>query len=139
MLVSRKCDYAIRALVYLAGKPVTACSSIREISEHEDIPREFAAKILKGLKVAGFLRSVKGVHGGYVLSKDPDEISLYEIITAMEGPLGFNLCVTGNSGKNCSRSETCPMHTFWESLQNDVANVLKNKTITPFVVQGKEP
>lgn len=133
MLISRKSDYALRALVYIAGKPENTCSSIREIAEHEDIPREFAAKILKGLTIAGFLRSQKGVHGGYSLVKNPEEITLYHVISALEGPLGFNLCVSEDDSKDCERSDFCLMRGFWSELQEGVVKALKNQTITPFV------
>jgi Rrf2 family protein len=127
MKISRKSDYALRAVLFIARQPSDSRSSINAIAESERVPRDFLAKILKELTRAEILKSYQGVHGGYQLARPSAQVSLLDVIEAMDGPLGLNLCVRGD-GCDCDHTERCAMHPFWKKLQAQVRSSLKNET-----------
>jgi Rrf2 family iron-sulfur cluster assembly transcriptional regulator len=112
MQLSRKADYALRAIRHISGLPKGKLGSINSIAEAEAIPREFLAKILKDLTRAGILVSFQGVTGGYRLSKQPKEITFLDVIEAIDGPIHLNLC-TEQGNCACERSSKCDMKEFW--------------------------
>lgn len=124
MHISRKSDYALRALAYIAGQKPEKKSSISEIAEAEAIPRDFLAKILKELTRAGILKSFQGVTGGYQLSKPRETVSFLDVLEAMEGPLQVNLCAGSDVDCGCSRFSTCTMKTFWDEVQDNLKKTL---------------
>ncbi len=114
MQLSRKADYALRAIRFLSCQPKGKLGSINAIAASEAVPREFLAKILKDLTRSGLLQSFQGVTGGYKLSRNPKDISFLDVIEAIEGPVHINLCTEGE-GKSCSCDQVanCGMHNFW--------------------------
>jgi len=112
MQLSRKADYALRAVRHLTNIPKGKLASINAIAEAEQIPREFLAKILKDLTRAGVLVSFQGVTGGYRLSKNSKDVSFLDVIEAIEGPIHINLCTEGDRC-SCEQVGTCTMHDFW--------------------------
>ena len=113
MRLSRKSDYALRAVKHLANLPTGKLGSINSVSAAESIPREFLAKILKDLTRSGILVSYQGVTGGYRLSKTPKDVTFLHVIEAIDGPMHLNLC-TEDSGCRCEQFKTCQMKAFWE-------------------------
>ncbi|MEK9637503.1 MAG: Rrf2 family transcriptional regulator, partial [Acidimicrobiaceae bacterium] len=87
MRVSTRGDYAARALLSLALHSETSPTSVREIAERTVLPQPYLEQILLALKGAGLVRSKRGVGGGYVLARDPEDIKLSEIIRAVDGPI----------------------------------------------------
>ncbi|MFH2036793.1 MAG: Rrf2 family transcriptional regulator [Candidatus Zixiibacteriota bacterium] len=116
MRLSRKSDYALRAVMHFAGLPKNKLASIGEVAEAQNIPREFLAKILKDLTWANILISYQGVTGGYRLSKPAKDVTFLNVIEAMDGPVTLNLCVADD--KNCSHSKDCKMRGFWMKQQD---------------------
>ena len=111
MQLSRKADYALRAVMHFAGMPKGKLASIGTVAKAQKIPREFLAKILKDLTWAGILVSYQGVTGGYRLSRPAREISFLDVIEAMEGPIALNLCTQDNC--ECDHFPDCKMRDFW--------------------------
>ncbi len=130
MKISRKADYALRAVVFLSRQPEDKRSSINEIAESEEIPRDFLAKILKDLTRAQILRSYQGVRGGYRLAKEPSKINMLEVIEAMDGPIGVSQAMR-------DKTDYAGMYPFWNQLQNDVMKSLANKSIDSFIAARK--
>src|ERR687884_2327145 len=85
--VSTRGDYATRALLSLALHGSERPTSVKEIAERTNLPQPYLEQILLSVKGAGLVRSKRGVGGGYVLARPPDEITLAQIVTAVEGPL----------------------------------------------------
>lgn len=112
MRLSRKSDYALRAVRHLATLPKGKLGSINSISAAEKIPREFLAKILKDLTRAGLLVSYQGVTGGYRLAILPKEVSFLDVIEAIDGPIHLNLC-TEQKNCRCEEFDKCQMKDFW--------------------------
>ncbi len=126
MRLSRKSDYALRAVRHLSNLPQGKLGSINSISEAESVPREFLAKILKDLTRGGLLVSYQGVTGGYRLSRSPKEITMLDVIEAIDGPVHLNLCTEGkNCG--CSQYETCQMRQFWEDQEKKFKTALERQ------------
>src|SRR5512145_1035583 len=93
MQVTREGDYGIRSVLYLARQPLKKVCFINEISEEYKIPRSFLAKILQKLVKAKVVRSYRGVKGGFSLARPPKEISVLDVLVAIEGKMSLNLCV----------------------------------------------
>ncbi len=117
MRLSRKSDYALRAIRHISKLPKGKLGSINSIAEAESVPREFLAKILKDLTRGGILVSYQGVKGGYTVARDPKEISFLNVIEAIDGPLHLNLC-TEPDGCNCPQYDTCELRIFWEHQES---------------------
>jgi len=124
MQISRKSDYALRAMVYIAAWEDNKVCSINEIAEAEQVPREYLAKILKELSLQGFLHSYKGIHGGYRLAKDRPKITFLDIIEAMQGKIAVNDCIRHSNSDSCGRKPGCAMHSFWKAEQARVTESL---------------
>src|SRR5262245_3638592 len=92
--VSRKVDYALRAVIHLANEEANArACSVAEIAARERIPRQFLEKIVQQLIHTGLVRSRRGPHGGYVLGRPAHQMAFRDVIESVEGPLSLNVCV----------------------------------------------
>lgn len=107
MRISRKAEYALRALTAMARKPPSATSQIEELASSEHIPLKFLEQILLTLKKAGLLRSRRGVGGGYQLDLPAARISLADILTAIDGPFQPMSCTPSEPGKNLKTACDC--------------------------------
>ncbi len=123
MRLSRKADYALRAVMHFASLPKGKLASIGDVAEAQAIPREFLAKILKDLTWAEILVSFQGVTGGYRLSRPPKSITFLDVIEAMDGQVRLNLCCEDTH--DCSHSKGCPMRDFWAKEQDHYIKALK--------------
>ncbi|MDA8098038.1 MAG: Rrf2 family transcriptional regulator [Nitrospiraceae bacterium] len=126
MLVTRKTDYAVRCILYLA-QANEQVANVTEVSRQMHIPKTFLAKIFQKLSKAGLVDSIRGMNGGFRLAKKPAEISLLDIMHAIQGPLGINVCAVNS--KKCVRSAFCSVHPFWVKLRQDVNRQLQDQTI----------
>src|SRR5690242_3221702 len=114
MQVTREGDYGIRSVLYLARQPFKKVSFVNEISEEYKIPRSFLAKILQKLVKAKIVRSYRGVKGGFSLAKQSRDITVLEVLEAIEGRLALNICLADK--KKCNFSKHCPTHFLWANV-----------------------
>jgi Rrf2 family protein len=133
MQITRQADYAVRAILFLAQMGPDKKAATSQIAEKQDIPLSFLAKIIAQLSVAGLLQTMRGARGGVALARDPDEISLLEVIEAIDGPIQLNECVSGVY--QCS-IEDCPVHSIWVDAQEDLVSRLKTTTFGQFLNGG---
>src|SRR5512140_1996442 len=117
MQLSRKADYALRAVAYVAQLKKGELASIGRIARSRGIPREFLAKILTERTRAGILVSFQGVTGGYRLARNPKEVTFLDVVEAIDGPIHLNLC-TEQGTCTCDQFNQCDMKEFW-SVQED--------------------
>ena len=117
MQISRKVDYALRAVIDLRGHTGEP-SSLAAISARQGVPRKFLEKIVQDLARAGVVRSKRGPTGGYMLCRPPGEITFREIIEAVDGPIALNVCVGERS--DCALTSTCGMLSVWQEGQRRV-------------------
>ena len=129
MKVSSKSEHALHAMLYIAAKG-DQVSTINEVAEQELIPREYLAKILKELTEKGFLKSYKGILGGYKLAKAPEKVSFLNLIEAMDGPLSLISCATDtHSRRGKARRRYCAGQMFWMPLQDKLREALGHMTL----------
>lgn len=135
--LSRGAEYAVRGVLYLSlnydeGK----VSVIEEISEAQDVPVAYLAKIFQKLSKRGFVKSFKGQKGGFTLAKPPKDIGLLDIIEAMEGPIFLNRCLI-HAGY-CPRDQVCPVHDVWIGAQQKLVDYLKSCDFEQLAVAARE-
>lgn len=128
MIYSRSAEYAIRAFVYLAQVPEGKYAMVKNIAEESEIPTHFLAKILQQLARKGFLRSSKGPTGGFALRKSPDDITLLEIVDAIDGLAEYERCPSGMT--ECNDEAPCGMHESWKELRSRIIGYLEGTTIS---------
>lgn len=118
--MTKKSEYGIIALKHMMNQPGDTVTSAKEIAGRYNISTEIMAKILQRLARKGMVSSCQGAHGGYVLAKDANKISLSEIIESIEGPVGIVECVT-DPNCNCRQLENCnisdPFHVIQEQFK----------------------
>lgn len=127
MELTRKGEYAIRGIIYLAQQPPGKVSLISEIAEATGAPLTFLAKIFQSFAKLGIVNSFRGTGGGFVIGRSPSNITLREIVEAVEGPIIPNRCLT--DGGVCDRGEECTVHPVWCKVQTEVTQILDSVTI----------
>ncbi len=127
MLITRKTDYAVRCILYLA-QASEQVANVTEVSRKMHIPKTFLAKIFQKLAKAGLVESIRGMNGGFRLAKKPSEISLLDIMVAIQGPLCINVCAVDS--KKCARSASCSVHPVWVDLRKEVNERLRQQTVS---------
>ena len=125
--ISRKIDYGLRAMIYLASVASGVVVPFREIARMMDVPEDFLAKILKTLVDQGMVRSTRGPHGGYALARPAAEISFLAVIEAVEGPIAINVCLDGEDP--CSKASACTMVNVWRQGQEKMLEVYRQSKL----------
>jgi Rrf2 family protein len=120
--ITRKGDYAIRGMVYLATQPQEKMSLISEMAADIDVSQTLLAKVFQNLGKVGLVKSYRGVGGGFMLGRPAEEISLLEIVEAVEGPIVLNRCLLEKG--TCSRDGFCTVHPVWHELQEKMRDML---------------
>lgn len=137
LIFSREAEYAIQALIYLAKKEPDKWVSITEIANNLQIPKHYLGKILQKLVQKKLLLSRKGISGGFNLWKDPINISLYDIVEAIDGDDYRTGCVIGFP--DCSHTNPCPIHDKWKILRDEFVKMIKNKNLNQLAFEIKKP
>ena len=127
MRLTRQGDYAVRVVVDLASRPSGAVVPRSSIQERQDVPAAYLAKIVQALARAGLVRTHPGAHGGVALGRPADDITLKDVIEAVEGPIHLNRCVAHPGA--CQRDRFCTVHPVWLRLQALVTRELEAVTI----------
>jgi Rrf2 family protein len=131
--ISRKIDYGLRAMIYLASISPAAVVPFREIARQMLVPEDFLAKILKTLVDHGLVKSTRGPHGGYALGKPATDISFLEVIEAVEGPIAINVCLDGEDP--CAKASFCTMVDVWREGQEKMLEVYRQTKLARLTLQ----
>ncbi len=131
MQITRQADYALRAVIYLSRLAPDERAATSQIAQEQRIPPSFLAKIVSQLSVAGLLQTSRGARGGVSLAKTPEEITVLDVVEAIDGPILLNECVACSG--NCTFGESCPMKPVWTDTQTELVNRLKNITFDSFI------
>lgn len=137
MELTRKGEYAIRGIVYLATRPIDQVCLLSDIASAVDVPPTFLAKIFQQFSKIGLVKSYRGTGGGFILGRPPEKITLLEVVEAVEGPIIPNRCVI-NSGE-CPRDTTCNVHPVWINVQKQVRDILCAVTLKELAVNQEKP
>jgi len=135
-MLSRRADYGVRAMVDMALQSPTTRSIVSEIAKRQDIPASFLAKIVPRLARAGLVRTALGAGGGITLAAPPAEISLLQIIQAIDGPLALNRCSLDPT--NCRRHATCPACEVWRQAQTRLNETLEGTRLSDLVARAQK-
>lgn len=126
-MFSRACEYGLRAVLYLAALNHNGYVSIREIGERLNISVPFLTKIFQKLTQAGLMQSLRGPSGGVMFARSPEEITLFDVIVAIDGPDLFTECVLGLPG--CGEAAPCPLHDRWKEVRNPIRDLFASTTL----------
>lgn len=136
MLLSKACEYGLRAALYLASLDEDGYVSIRTISDKLDISFPFLTKIFQQLNEAGLLESHRGPSGGVAFTKPTDEISLYEIVVAIDGADLFEECVLGLP--RCGEDKPCPIHDRWADERTRLKALFRQHALADMATRIKD-
>lgn len=133
MKISTKGRYALRLMldlaVYNTGEPV----SLKDVAKRQEISEKYLEQIISVLNKAGFVRSIRGAQGGYLLTKEPSEYTVGSILRLTEGDLAPVSCV-GSGQYVCDRKDCCVTIRVWEKLNAAVNDVVDNITLADMVM-----
>lgn len=138
-MISNKCKYAIRALLYIARQSEQDRAVMTsEIAEAQKIPRKFLEGILRDLRNNRILDSKRGKDGGFRLLRNPEEVSMTEIMRIMDGPIAMLPCVSLNYYRSCDECEEarCQVKGLFEQVRDRTLEVLNNATLKSLAEQG---
>jgi Rrf2 family protein len=136
ILFNKPVEHAIKALIYLAVCENHRLVTCEEISEVEQISSNHLSKILKVLTQKKVLRSFRGPHGGFMLSRDPCEITLWDLLNFLGGQERFSECAIGWT--ECNDEAPCPLHEVWASLRGRNKQYLESTTLSDLAVAAIE-
>lgn len=136
MLLSKSCVYGLRAALFLATRKEGEYTPIKGMSEKLEISFHFLTKILQQLTAEGILKSYKGPNGGVKLTKPGHEVTLMDIVLAIDGPKLLTECALGLPG--CGLKNPCPLHDKWAETRDSIRDMLENTSLTDLVRKGIE-
>jgi len=131
--LSKRTDYGMRILYELAVEPLRYHSA-RVLSDRHRVPEAFLRKILQDLRGAGIVVAQKGRTGGYRLAKAPEEISVSQVLAALEGPVPKLACIVG---EDCEVDEGCPIAPLWRYLERRIREELSRLSLADVVAMAK--
>ncbi len=137
MRVSTKGRYGLRALVDLAENGREGAIPVREISERQNISEQYLEQLFATMRKAGLIKSVRGAHGGYMLNHNPDEITVGDILTTLEGPIAPVDCVL-DKDDYCNYIDKCVVHGLWEKLADSINDVIDGMTLQDLKVKAQK-
>ena len=135
-MLSRKADYGVRAMMDIAKRPPATRAVVAEIARRQDIPAFYLAKIMPRLARAGLVRTSLGAAGGIALALPAEEISLLQIIEAVDGPLALNLCSL-NPAK-CKHHAACSACETWCQVQTQLNQTLAGTRLSDLTASNQE-
>jgi len=139
-MLSKKCKYAIHALVYLAERYQQGPVHIQDIAEEQHIPKKFLEAILLELRNAKILHSKKGKGGGYYLYRKPEEVNLIEIMRLMDGAIAMLPCVSLNYYEPCEEcrdERNCGIRDVFIGVRDDTLKILSESTLAQILERQK--
>ena len=136
MKLSTRGRYGVRAMLELALNSGKGPVPLRDLASRQEISAKYLEQLLIPLKGAGLVKSVRGARGGYMLARDPEHISLYDIVRSLEGPLAPVECV--QDPQYCDRVGGCTVHLVWGEMGTMLVDFLSGMTLADMVVKQRE-
>jgi Rrf2 family protein len=136
MQITRQADYALRAMLYLAKMEPNQRTATSQIAEVQRIPPSFLAKIISQLSIAGLIHTSRGARGGVSLARQPESISVLEVVEAIDGPIALNECTVSKGA--CPFGDECPLRPLWCGSQEQLVERLRSTSFAQ-VLGLKEP
>lgn len=130
MKLSTKGRYGVKAMVDLAMNYGKGPISIKEISERKKISEYYLEQLFSPLRKAGLIKSIRGAQGGYILSKEPKDITIYDIIEVVEGPIEISTCIDGDA---CDNIDCCATRIVWKKIKKSIDEVTTSISLQDIV------
>jgi Rrf2 family cysteine metabolism transcriptional repressor len=137
MRISSRCEYGLRAMVYLAGRDDGRPVPLPEIAAAEEIPGPFLERILARLRENGLVKATRGVSGGYQLTRPAAEVAVGDVVTALEGPLSLVGCLPDDAA--CERADSCASRVVWRRLDSAITGALNSITLDDLTREAVSP
>ena len=131
MEITRQADYAVRAMVHVGRLPPGSRVATATIPEAESIPLAFLTKVIAHLVKSGLVTTNRGMGGGVSAARSPQDITLLEILEAIEGPILLNRCLQRKGF--CEIEDRCPVHDVWAEIQHTLVKQLRSVTVSDLV------
>lgn len=122
-------------MVEVAGGYPETPVSLRHVADQQAISLKYLEQLMIKLKQAGLIRSVRGLHGGYLLTRSPQEMQLKDIVIALEGPLALVDCAA--NAANCKKYKDCVTRSLWERMTGALVDILEQTTLADLVAEAK--
>ena len=135
MKLSTRGRYGVRLMLDLALHYGEGPVLLKDIAGRQGISEKYLWQVINPLKTVGLIGSTRGAHGGYVLARPPEEISLREIVRVLEGSLCLVDCVENPAV--CDRSQTCTSRDIWSEASNQISQILESMTLDKMVVKQR--
>jgi Rrf2 family protein len=137
--VSTRGEYGMRLMVDLARRWGQGTVSLHAVAEREDLPEAYLEQLVAALRRAGLVNGKRGAGGGYMLARDPAQITAGDIVRALEGPIEPQICTAeGEAIVNCVLQPGCATHHVWMKVQSSIATALDGMSLSELAVTTKE-
>ena len=136
MKLSTRTRYAVRAIIELAQNGNNKPLQLKIIAKRQDISVKYLEQLMAVLRSGGFVRSVRGSKGGYVLAKTPDQIKLNDVLHRLEGPVATVECVEDKDC--CTRSADCAARSLWMQVERAIEKILESVTLQDLVDKAND-
>ncbi|WP_291573522.1 RrF2 family transcriptional regulator [Clostridium sp. UBA4548] len=130
MKLSTKGRYGVKAMVDLAINYGKEPVSIKSISERQKISEYYLEQLFSSLRKSGLIKSVRGANGGYILDKEPKDITVYEVLEVLEGPIEISNCLEDGS---CNNIDCCATRIVWKKIKESIDSVTTSITLQDIV------
>ncbi len=127
MVLTKACAYGVFGVMYLAKQPRGKIVSLSEVARSENIPEKFLAKIFQGLTRSGLIRSHRGARGGFSLARPANQITVKELLEAIQGPFALAKCLSEQ--EDCDKEEMCKLRKILQKAQDSTMRVLNQHNL----------
>ena len=138
MKLSTKGRYGLRAMIDLASHEEGGAVSIASISERQNISESYLEQLVRPLRKAGFIESVRGAGGGYVLAKPADSISVGHVLRVLEGGLEAVTCSVNEGLGGCDAADFCVTRFVWQRINEGITNAVDSISLGELVQQSRQ-
>ncbi|MBP5197632.1 MAG: Rrf2 family transcriptional regulator [Lachnospiraceae bacterium] len=140
MKISTKGRYGLRAMLDLAKHDIDGeAVSVQSISQRQNISESYLEQLVRMLRTAGLIKSVRGAGGGYKLAKSPDRISVGDVLRACEGDIEVVSCTSAGEEENsCNQAERCVARIVWETVNNAIEDAVDSLSLQRLLDESKD-
>lgn len=136
MKISTMGHYGLSSLIDVAMNQVRGPVTLNDIAKRQNISVKYLWQVINPLKSSGFLSATRGAKGGYVLARRPEEITMLDVLTTLEGPISILKCITLDEA--CKRAHSCVSRTVWKEVNKAVENTLEHITLAEVLRRCKK-
>ncbi len=136
MKISTKIRYGVRAMLELASHYGEGPIELKEIAEKEDISLKYLEQVIIPIRTAGYVKSVRGSKGGYILAKPPSEIFLSDLVETLDGPVDLVECI--NNPSACLKIPYCVTRDIWKEVSEAICHIFRSITLEEMVRRKRE-